>query len=304
MATLTRRSELPEVRVTRRGFVVVLLLLPVCVLLAGFFVLPFLFEVGFSVQKYDPNHGYVPGITWANYARFFTDDYYLTIWWRTVRIALITMVLCVILAYPVAMVLARSRGWLKTALLLLTISPLFVSSVVRAYGWLIVLGPSGPVVKLLAATGLYGERPRVIYTETAVVVGMVEVLLPFTVLPISAVLARIDQNLIHQAQSLGANPFRTFLRITLPLSLPGLAAGSILVFISAMGSFVTPSLLGGARIKTLAYEAYATMRTMSDWGISSMLGVILLATTLLGIVIQTRVLGGASLRPRSGNDRG
>jgi putative spermidine/putrescine transport system permease protein len=304
MAALSGRSGRKEVVAPRQRLTLLLLLLPIGVLLTVFFVLPFLFEVGFSVQRYDPSVGYLPGITLRNYGRFFTDDYYLTIWWRTVRIAVITMVLCVILAYPVAIVLARARGWVKTALLLVTISPLFVSTVVRAYGWILILGPNGPVVKILMASGLSPERPRIIYTETAVIIGMVEAMLPFTVLPISAVVGRIDQNLLHQAQSLGANPFQTFLRITLPLSVPGMAAGSILVFISAMGSFVTPSLLGGARIKTLAYEAYATMTTMSDWSLSSTLGVVLLATTLLGIFIQARVLSGAANRARSGADRG
>ena len=304
MAAVSGRAQPQEATTLRQHVVVIVLLLPVACLLIGFFVLPFLFEVLFSVERYDPTHQYATGTTPANYVKFFTDDYYLTIWWRTVRIAVITTIACAILAYPIASVLARARGWAKTALLLLTISPLFVSAVVRAYGWLIFLGPSGPVVKIIMASGLTSERPRIVYTETAVVIGMVEVLLPFTVLPISAVLSRIDQNLIQQAQSLGANPIQTFLRVTLPLSIPGLAAGAILVFISAMGAFATPSLLGGARIQTLAYEAYAIMSTMSDWGMSSTIGVVLLVTTLLGIFIQIRLAGGAGFQPRSGGDRG
>jgi putative spermidine/putrescine transport system permease protein len=267
-----------------------LMLLPVGFILLVFFVLPFLFEILFSFQQFDPNSGYLPGLTARNYVKFFTDDYYLTIWWRTLRISLMVTVLCVAMAYPIALVLARARGWLKTLLLLMTISPLFVPGVVRAYGWMVLLGPIGPIIKILMWTGLFAERPRIIYTETAVLIGMVEVALPFAILPLSAVLGRIDQTLIQQAQSLGASPFQTFVRVTLPLSLTGLAAGSILVFINSMGAFVMPSLLGGARIKTLTYEAYAVMSTMSDWGISSTLGVVVLATTLAGIALNLRLL--------------
>ena len=282
----------------RQRWALAFMLLPICFVLTVFFVLPFLFEVIFSLQEFDPNRGYLPGVTARNYVKFFSDDYYLTIWWRTVWISIVVTVLSVAMAYPVALVLARARGWVKTILLLMTISPLFVPGVVRAYGWMVVLGPVGPVVKFLMWTGFFAERPRIIYTELAVLIGMVEVMLPFAILPLSAVLGRIDETLFHQAQSLGASPFQTFLKVTLPLSLTGLAAGSILVFISSMGAFVMPSLLGGARIKTLAYEAYAVMSTMSDWGMSSTLGVVLLLTTLGGIALNLRLL--RSRVPRAG----
>jgi putative spermidine/putrescine transport system permease protein len=295
MAVGVSQVEARETLRPRQRLAAGLLLLPVGLLLSIFFLTPFLLQIAFSLQRYDPGRGYVPGVTFHNYQAFFVDSYFQTIWWRTVWIALVVTVISVIIAYPPAMILARARGWLKTLLLLLTISPLFVPGVVRAYGWLILLSPSSPLMSALMATGLFAERPRLIYTETAVILGMVEVLLPFTILPLSAVLARIDINLIHQAQSLGASPFQTFLRVTLPLSVPGLAASSVLAFISAMGAFVTPSLLGGARIKTLAYEAYAIMANQADWGTSSMLGVVLLVTTLLGIAIYSRLLASVTV---------
>lgn len=295
MAVTTQPFEQREGLRAGQRTAAALLLLPISLLLVVFFLTPFLLQIVFSLQHYDPSRGYLPGLTLHNYQTFFSDEYALTIWWRTVRIALTVTAISVIMAYPPAMILARARGWLKTLLLLLTISPLFVPGVVRAYGWMMILGPASPLMSGLMATGLFAERPRLIYTETAVVIGMVEVLLPYTILPISAVLARIDMNLIHQAQSLGANPFQTFLRVTLPLSLPGLAASSVLAFISAMGAFVTPSLLGGARIKTLAYEAYATMANQSDWSTSSAMGVILLATTLIGIAIYSRLLASTAI---------
>lgn len=295
MAVVTRPPELHEGLRPRQRLTAAMLLLPISLLLVIFFLTPFLLQIVFSLQQYDPNRGYLPGLTLNNYQRFFSDDYSVTIWWRTIRIALIVTIISVIMAYPPAMILARARGWLKTLLLLLTISPLFVPGVVRAYGWMLILGPTSPLMNGLMATGLFAERPRLIYTETAVIIGMVEVLLPYTILPISAVVARIDMSLIHQAQSLGASPVQSFLRVTLPLSLPGLAASSVLAFISAMGAFVTPSLLGGARIKTLAYEAYATMANQSDWSTSSAMGVILLATTLVGIAVYSWLLARAAI---------
>jgi putative spermidine/putrescine transport system permease protein len=295
MAVATSSAEPRERLQPNQRLAAGLLLLPVSLLLVVFFLTPFLLQIVFSLQRYDPSSGYLPGLTLHNYQTLFTEDYFRTIWWRTVWIALTVTAISVVVAYPPAMILARSRGWLKTLLLLLTISPLFVPGVVRAYGWMIILGPSSPLMAALMATGLFAERPRLIYTETAVVIGMVEVLLPYTILPISAVLARIDISLIQQAQSLGASPLQTFLRVTLPLSVPGLAASSVLAFISAMGAFVMPSLLGGARIKTLAYEAYAIMANQSDWGASSMLGVVLLATTLAGIVIYSRLLASMAI---------
>ena len=298
MAVAASQPELRDRLLPGQRLAATLLLLPISLLLVVFFLAPFLLQVIYSVQRFDPSRGYVPGLTLQNYQQFFVEDYFRTIWWRTVSIALIVTVISVVMAYPPALVLARARGWLKTLLLLLTISPLFVPGVVRAYGWMIILGPTSPLMAALMATGLFAERPRLIYTETAVVIGMVEVLLPYTILPISAVLARIDPNLMHQAQSLGANPFQTFLRVTLPLSLPGLVASSVLAFISAMGAFVTPSLLGGARIKTLAYEAYATMANQSDWSMSSVLGIVLLATTLIGIAIYSRLLAGMAIPGR------
>jgi putative spermidine/putrescine transport system permease protein len=278
-------------RLKRSGKIVVALLLaPVLVLLLVFFLLPFVLQIGYSFQRYDPATGPLPGMTLQNYLIFFTDAYYLGIWWRTVRVALLCTFFTVVLAYPVALVLARAQGVVKTILLLLTISPLFVSSVIRAYGWMIVLNQGGLLNRALLGLGIIKEPITLMYTETAVVIGLVEVLLPFVILPLSSVLARIDPSLERQAMNLGADRLRTFIHVTFPLSVPGLLAGSILAFILSMGSFVIPALLGGARMKMLAVEAYASASTQSDWGMSSTLGVMLLLTTLLGIGIYSRVL--------------
>lgn len=269
---------------------VALLLAPVLVLLLVFFLTPFLLQIGYSFQRYDPARGPLPGLTVQNYLIFFTDTYYYGIWWRTLRVALLSTLCTVVLAYPVALVLARVQGVRKTILLLLTISPLFVSSVIRAYGWMIVLNQGGLLNRALLGLGLIREPLTVMYTETAVIIGLVEVLLPFVILPLSSVLARIDPSLERQAMNLGADRLRTFWHVTLPLSVPGLLAGSILAFILSMGSFVIPALLGGARMKMLAVEAYASASTQSDWGMSSTLGVVLLLTTLLGIGLYSRLL--------------
>ena len=209
------------------------------------------------------------------------DGYYGTILARTLRIALLTTLISLALGYPLALSVSRARGGWRTAQLLLLVSPLFVSVVVRAYGWILILGNRGLVNTLLMSTGIIDAPLRLIHTEGAVVVALVEALLPFMALSIVAVLDRLAPELEDAARGLGASPFRTFVHVTLPLSFPGALSGAVLVFMVSLGSYATPALIGGARIRVMVTEIYTQATTVFNWPLAASLSLSLLAIALV-----------------------
>ena len=182
--------------------------------------------------------------TLENYAKIF-DLYHLRLFGRTLRLGLITTVICVVLGYPLAYWLARARPRLQTLGLFLLIMPLMVSAVIRVFGWIVILGRKGLVNQVLLALGL--DPVKLLYTETAVVIGLVNIFMPFMVLPLMAAIERIPRNLEEAARNLGANAWQTFRRTILPLSLPGLISGCLLVYAESISAFVTPALMGSSR---------------------------------------------------------
>ncbi len=209
------------------------------------------------------------------------DGYYGTILLRTLRIALLTTLASLALGYPLALSVSRARGGWRTAQLLLLVSPLFVSVVVRAYGWILILGNRGVVNTLLMSAGIIDAPLRLIHTEGAVVVALVEALLPFMALSIVAVLDRLAPELEDAARGLGASPFHTFVQVTLPLSLPGALSGAVLVFMVSLGSYATPALIGGARIRVMVTEIYTQATTVFNWPLAASLSLSLLAIALV-----------------------
>jgi ABC-type spermidine/putrescine transport system permease subunit I len=209
------------------------------------------------------------------------DGYYGTILLRTLRIALLTTLISLALGYPLALSVSRARGGWRTAQLLVLVSPLFVSVVVRAYGWILLLGNRGLVNTLLMSTGIIDAPLRLIHTEGAVVLALVEALLPFMALSIVAVLDRLQPELEDAARGLGASPFQTFVHVTLPLSLPGALSGAVLVFMVSLGSYATPALVGGARIRVMVTEIYTQATTVFNWPLAASLSLSLLALALV-----------------------
>lgn len=209
------------------------------------------------------------------------DGYYAGILVRTLRIAALTTVFALMLGYPLAIAVSRSRGGWRTTQLLLIVSPLFVSVVVRSYGWVLLLGNRGLVNTLLVSAGIIEAPLRLIYTEGAVVIALVEALLPFMTLSIVAVLDRLAPNLEEAARGLGASPFQTFLNVTLPLSLPGALSGALLVFMVSLGSYATPALVGGARIRVMVTEIYTQATSVFNWPLAASLSLTLLAVALV-----------------------
>lgn len=215
--------------------------------LVGFFLLPLAYLVAVSFAQRSPYGTVQWALGVANYARAF-DPLYLEVYWRSVWMALLTTALCALLGYPVAYTIALrvSARW-KSALLMLVVIPFWTSFLIRTYAWMVILRTEGVVNNVLQALHLTSAPLRLLYTPFAVFVGLVYGELPFMILPLYAVLEKMDVSLLEAAEDLGASRWRTFFRVTLPLSTPGLVAGAVLVFISTVGAFITPDLLGGAR---------------------------------------------------------
>lgn len=272
-----------------RAAVALLLAAPVAVFVALFLVpLANLFVLSFFA--FDRVTGAVGGFTIGNYTKFLGDPFYLDILWRTLRIGLLSTATALVLGYPVAYYLARARGRRRAYLMLGILAPLLVSVVVRTFGWLVILGPNGLINSTLTALRVVSDPIRLLYTETAIVLGLTHVFLSFMVLSIAAALERIDPALIRAAQNLGASERQTFLRIVLPLSLPGVAAGCLIVFTLSTSAFITPALLGGPRVKVMSFLAYQQTLLLSDWPYGSAIAFVLLALTGATVLIYLRVL--------------
>jgi spermidine/putrescine transport system permease protein len=213
----------------------------------GFLLFPLAYLLAVSFAQRSPYGAINWTLGLANYARAF-QPLYLEVYWRSFWMALITTALCAVLGFPVAYALALrvSSQW-KSSLLMLVVIPFWTSFLIRTYAWMIILRSEGVVNNTLVALHLIREPLHLLYTPLAVMIGLVYGELPFMILPLYAVLQKLDPTLLEAAQDLGAAGWATFWRVVLPLSAPGLVAGSILVFIASVGAFVTPDLLGGAR---------------------------------------------------------
>lgn len=213
------------------------------------------------------------------YRKFFSDTFFLNILWRTLRLALISTVLAIVVAYPVAVYLSQPwRRW-RTLVVFAIIAPILISAVARSYGWVIILGPNGLLTQAISALHLASDPRPVLYTEIGLVIALTHLHLPFMVLPITAALQQIDPSLHRAARILGANDVRTFLRVTLPLSVPGITAGATIVFCLNSSSFVTPALVGGPRIPMMSFLIYQQGLDVRDWQFASAVAIVLLVAT-------------------------
>ena len=224
-----------------------LLLAPAILWLLLLTIAPLLIVLVVSLATRGPYGKTIYAFTPANFLHAF-DPLYLRAYWRTIWIATTTTLLCVVVSYPVAYFLAlrASERWKRT-LLVLTVIPFWTSFLIRTYAWILLLRSEGVINSALMSSGFTGAPLRLLYSDFAVLVGQVYGELPFMILPIYVALDRLDVRLLEAAQDLGANRFWTFVKVTLPLSRPGLIAGIVLVFIPSLGAFITPDLLGGAK---------------------------------------------------------
>jgi putative spermidine/putrescine transport system permease protein len=211
------------------------------------------------------------------YTRFLSDGWFLSVLRRTVVLSLITTALTLVLSFPIALYLSQTWRRGRTLVTFAIIAPMLVSAVARSYGWIIILGPAGILSRCLAALGL--GSGHLLYTETGIVIASVHLLLPLMVLPIAGSLQQIDPSLIRAAQTLGAGVTRILFRVTLPMCIPGMTAGAVIVFCMCASSFVTPALIGGPTIPMMSFVIYQQAIQLIDWPFASAAAFILLAAT-------------------------
>lgn len=264
------------------------LLSPIAVLYLLFLIAPISFFLAMSVFRYDPLELYVPTVTADNFIRLFDDSYYRNIIFRTLKISFLTAFFSLLLGYPLALFLARTRSAWRGVLMFLVIAPLMSGVIVRTYGWIVLLGSEGAVNRLLLSTGLIEQPLTILHTETAVLIALVHILMPYMVFPLFSSLSSQDPDVERAASTLGAGRIRTFFEVTLPLSRAGITMGSALVFTLAAGAVVTPALLGGREVKMLGQQIYELVLSILNWPLASAVASILVICQFFIIALYFR----------------
>ena len=265
-----------------------LLVGPSALYLLLFFVIPLLIVVVYSFLTRGTYGQIVWEFTVGNYVRVF-DPLYLQILWRSVLIAAINTVICLLLSYPFAYAIARMENVRRrNFLLILVMIPFWTNFLVRTYAWRVILGTDGPLNGALMALGIIREPLPLIFNNGAVMVGLVYGYMPFMVLPLYAAIERIDFSLVEAAHDLYADGRAAFWRVVLPLSMPGILAGSILVFVPSLGTFVTTDLLGGAKSVMIGNLIQSQFLTARDWPFGSAFSVLLMAAVLGATLLYFR----------------
>lgn len=226
-------------------------------------------------------------LTLEHYARFFTDPDFLIILWRSLGIAFKTTVICLILGYPAAYFISRSSEKTQRLLVLCITIPTWINMLVRTYAWIGMLSEGGPIQQILNILGL--GTPELLYTEGAVLLGMVYNFVPFMILQINTSLCKMDTSLLEAGADLGANPVQAFLRVTLPLSLPGVINGITLVFLPAVSSFFIPKLLGGGQYFLIGNLIENQFITVGEWNFGSAISMIMAAVMMLLMMAVRKV---------------
>jgi putative spermidine/putrescine transport system permease protein/spermidine/putrescine transport system permease protein len=230
------------------------------------------------------------GFTLAHYERLLHPTYMLTLR-TTFELSFLVTGICVALGYPLAYLIAQSRARMASILLLLVMFPVWTSLLVRCYAWLVLLQRRGLINTWLTDAGIIDGPLRLVHNFTGTTIGMVHIMLPFMVLPLYAAMRAISRDYMRAAANLGASPVMAFWQVFVPLSLPGLTAGVIIVFVLCLGFYVTPALLGGGRVMMWSMQIERTVTYHSDWGAASALGGVLLTITLLIFWLVGRLVG-------------
>ncbi|MCF4166310.1 ABC transporter permease [Zavarzinia compransoris] len=259
------------------------LVAPLLIVTIGLFLVPLFNILLLSVT--DPE----PGL--QNYERLATASAPMRVFMTTLRICAVTTVIAIVLGYCVAYAMAHLEGLHQRLLLVAVLIPLWVSVLVRAFSWLVLLRDQGPVNDWLIGAGLIDEPLKLVRNELGVVIGMVHYLIPYAVLPIYAVMRGLDNRLLFASRSLGASPATTFFRVYLPLTLPGVFAAMVIVFVFGLGFYVTPAVLGGGRVVMLAESVSVAILQTVRWGYGAAQSVVLLVLTLILIGIMGRTVG-------------
>ena len=273
---------------TRKRASLLVLLFPATGWLLLFFILPLLIVLLYSFLE----RGTYGGITWSftvsNYQQL-TKEIYWGILWQSLGLALVTTAACLLIGYPLAFFIATQPPRWRSALLLLIIIPFWTNFLVRTYAWIVLLRTEGVVNVLLQSLHLINEPLTLLFTPFAVAIGLIYGYLPFMVLPLYSTLERFDFSLVQAAQDLGANDLRTFWQVVLPLTMRGVVAGSLLVFIPSVGACITPNILGGAKTMMLGNLIQNQFLQARNWPFGSTISVVLMVIVLIPAIIYLRM---------------
>jgi len=263
----------------------ILLVGPLMILLLGFYLYPLISLFPESFIKDGQ-------FTLEHYRHFFSHPLYSLTLLRTIRVAVIVTLICFFAGYPVAYALAELKNQkVCNFLMICVLLPFFTSILVRSYAWIVLFQTRGIINNFLLSIGLIKKPLNLLHNEFAVLVGMTHILLPFMILPVFSVLKNIDRNLFKAARNLGASAMKAFFKVTFPLSLPGVGAGIIFVFILSLGFYITPALLGGAKTLMISTLIDQQINVLIKWQFAGAIAVVLLITTIVIIAIADKVVG-------------
>ncbi|MGL4287902.1 MAG: ABC transporter permease [Phreatobacter sp.] len=266
------------------------LVLPAGLLVLALLAAPMAILFRISLNRFSPTELMVEALTLDNYTQAFRDPYYQNVLSSTLLMAFACTLIALAIGFPAAYSLARMQSRWKSVVTILTLFPLFVGNVIRSAGWLALLGTDGAINATLKGTGIISSSFQMMYTTGAVVVGIVAVVLPYMILTLAAVIEGITRQTEEAAANLGARPMTVFRRVVLPLAMPGVAAGSVLVFILCMNAYATPVLLGGPQFKMMAPAVYDQFVKSNNWPFGASLAFLLLFVTLTLTAVGSTVL--------------
>lgn len=251
-----------------------ILLIPGIVLLITFLLIPL---ISMIVPTFNGNGSF----SLDQYIAYFKDDYFVNILVRTLRVAVISSLICMVLGIPTAYFISRSSKKVRGLLMVLAIFPTLTNAVVRSFAWMTILGKNGVINDILLYFGFIDQPLNILYTEKAMIIGTIYIFLPIMIISLVGVMENINPELTEAAESLGANKIMAFLKVTFPLSIPGLIVGTVLVFTGALTAYTTPQLLGGNKNTVLVTLIYQKTMTLSDWNGSAVVATIMIFITLV-----------------------
>lgn len=267
------------------------LALPALIVVSVFLLAPLLLILRYSFNEYDPKELMLEVFTLDNYVRLFGDAFYRNVLWVTAQIAFISTALTVFLATPVAYCISRAQSERTRSLLMIAIVlPLLLGNAVRSAAWMVVMGSKGVINSFLAKLGFISEPIAILFTPTAVVIALVSVLLPYAIITLQSVIDSIPASLEEAAQSLGYSPIRSFVKVILPLAMPGIVAAGAICFALAMNAYATPVLIGGPKMKMMGPVVYDQIAKVSNWPFGSALACVLMLTTVVLTILSTRYM--------------
>ena len=226
----------------------------------------------------------------VNYQRMIEYKSYARVYLITFQVSILTTLLCVLIGFPLAYFLAQLPQKIAGVLMLTVLLPFWTSLLVRTYAWLVLLQKKGLLNDFAIQIGLWETPVKLVHNMTGTLIGMAHIMLPFLILPLYGAMRRIEKEMMHAAANLGAKPIQAFWKIFFPISLPGLVAGSLIVFVLCLGFYVTPAVLGGGRVVMIATQITAILENQFNWGAASALGVVLLVTTMIILYLAGRLL--------------